>query len=180
LKNAAIFHGTGGNKDSFWHPWLKNELEGRGYKVWLPSLPNPDIADLKEWLPFVLDNGEYNKETVLVGHSSGAPLILSILENIETPIKQVILVGGYCEQLSAHKSLTLQEKYDWNKIRRNCKEFIFINSDDDPWGCNDTHGRKMFDKLGGAQIILHRQGHMGSEKFNQPYKKFPLLLKLID
>lgn len=180
MRNAAIFHGTGGNKDSFWHPWLKKELVKRGYEVWLPSLPNPDIADLKEWLPFVLQNGKYDEETVLVGHSSGAPLILSILENIKNPIKQAILVSGYHEQLSSHKSLTLQEKYDWNKIKSSCMDFIFINSDDDPWGCNDKYGRKMFDKLGGTQIILHGQGHIGSEKFNQPYRQFPLLAKLID
>jgi hypothetical protein len=36
----------------------------------------------------------------------------------------------------------------------------------------------MFDNLGGMQIVLH-EGHMGSTYYNQPYKEFPLLLKLI-
>ena len=34
--------------------------------------------------------------------------------------------------------------------------------------------------LGGTLIIRHGEGHMGSSKFNQPYKEFPLLTKLID
>jgi hypothetical protein len=36
----------------------------------------------------------------------------------------------------------------------------------------------MFDKLGGTQIIRN-DGHFGSERFNQPYKEFPLLAKLV-
>lgn len=58
-------------------------------------------------------------------------------------------------------------------------EIIFINSDNDPWGCDDKQGRKMFDKLGGTLIIRH-DGHMGSEKFNQPYREFPLVVKLVE
>ncbi|KKR31773.1 MAG: hypothetical protein UT64_C0051G0004 [Candidatus Falkowbacteria bacterium GW2011_GWF2_39_8] len=37
----------------------------------------------------------------------------------------------------------------------------------------------MFEQLGGMQIVLHGEGHMGSDKFNQPYKKFHLLEKLL-
>lgn len=37
----------------------------------------------------------------------------------------------------------------------------------------------MLDHLGGMQIIKHGEGHMGSDKFKQPYKEFPLLIKLI-
>jgi hypothetical protein len=37
----------------------------------------------------------------------------------------------------------------------------------------------MFDHLGGTLIVRHGEGHMGSDSFNQPYKEFPLLEKLI-
>ncbi len=56
---------------------------------------------------------------------------------------------------------------------------MFIHSDNDPWGCSEKQGKEMFDKLGGTLIIKHGEGHMGSDSFNQPYKKFPLLVKLI-
>ena len=32
----------------------------------------------------------------------------------------------------------------------------------------------------GKLIIMKGEGHMGSDKFRQPYKEFPFLLKLID
>jgi predicted alpha/beta hydrolase family esterase len=93
-----------------------------------------------------------------------------------------ILVAGYARQKGERKvpELILQDDYDWKKIKKNVKEIIFINSDNDPWGCNDIEGRYMFDHLGGTQIILHGEGHMGSDTFKQPYKEFPLLVKLIE
>ncbi len=117
----------------------------------------------------------------MIGHSAGVPLILSILEHINTVIRQAILVAGFFEDLHVgdHEPI-LQKQYDWDKIKKHAKEFVFINSDNDPWGCDDKAGRRMFDKLGGTLIVPHGEGHFGSEKFNQPYKTFPLLLKFID
>lgn len=181
MKNAAIFHGTSGTPNSFWIPWLKKELEKNGYKVWVPQLPQPDIPNLKIQLPFVLNNGTFNEDTVLVGHSAGNPLILSILNNIDVKIKGVVQVAGFCENLTeVDKDLILQKKYNWKKMKKNVENIFFINSDNDPWGCNDIQGRKMFDKLGGNLIIRHGEGHMGPDMFNQPYKEFPLLLKIIE
>lgn len=180
MKNATILHCWGGRPESFWYPYVKENLEKKNYRVWLPLLPNTNNPKLKEQLPFVLDNGEFNKETVLIGHSSGCPLILSILENIDVKIKQAILVAGFFEKLGDDIVDMIQEKYNWKKIKQNVEDIIFINSDDDPWKCDDKQGKKMFDKLGGKQIILHGEGHMGSDSFDQPYREFPLLVKLID
>ncbi len=56
---------------------------------------------------------------------------------------------------------------------------VVINSDNDPWKCDDKQGKIMADNTGGKLIVLH-EGHMGSLKFDQPYKEFPLLIDLID
>ena len=179
MKNASIFHGTGGAPSHFWFPYLKNKLQNDGYKVWLPQLPNTDSPDIKEWLPFALNQSSYDKNTVLIGHSAGCPLILSILENIDVTIHQAILVAGFTKSLDSNPEPILQENYDWEKVKAHCNKFYFINSDNDPWGCDDVAGRSMFDHLGGELLIRHGEGHMGSDKFNQPYKSFPLLYHLI-
>lgn len=180
MKNAIILHGTGDEPTDFWFPYLKDGLEKRGYEVWLPSLPNPEYPNLEEWIPFLLEGGKFSEETIIIGHSAGAQIILSLLENIEVKIKQAILVSGYAKALrKAADSEKNVDEYAWEAIRPKSEQFIFINSDNDPWTCDDTQGRIMFDKLGGMQIILH-EGHMGSNYHKQPYKEFPLLLKLID
>src|SRR5687767_7911443 len=99
MKNAIILHGTGTKANEFWFPWLKENLEKRGYQVWLPQLPNDDYPNLKEWLPFILENGKFSEETVLIGHSAGSQVILSVLENLEASVKQAILVSGYAKVL---------------------------------------------------------------------------------
>lgn len=56
----------------------------------------------------------------------------------------------------------------------------YVKSDNDPWSCDDKQGKRMFDKLGGTLIVRHDEGHMGSDSFNQPYKEFPLIIKLVE
>lgn len=126
----------------------------------------------------MLTNGKFFEETIIIGHSTEASLILSILENIDKKIKQAILVSGYAQPLPEKEGLKREGKFNWSVIREHLQDIIFINSDNDPWGCDDKQGRIMFDNLGGTLIIKH-EGHMGSTTYNQPYREFPLLLKLI-
>lgn len=186
MKNAILLQGAGETQESFWLPYLKIELEKRGYEVWLPQLPGIDNPKLKEILPFVLKNGNFDKDTVIVAHSAGVPITFSVLENTKTKIKKAVLVAGLTEPSTSDPDINkwqenfLQKAYDWQKIKSNCQEFVFVASVNDPWGCNDKQARKMFNELGGTLIINDDQGHMGSDKFKQPYKKFPLLVKLVD
>jgi predicted alpha/beta hydrolase family esterase len=177
---ATLFHGTGCTPDSYWFPYIKKNLEERGYEVEVPVLPNAENPSLADWLPVAL-KGSYDEDTILIGHSSGSALILSLLENIQTPVHQAVLVAGFFEPLDEGKPEPMvQETYDWEKIKSNCRSFVFINSDNDPWGCTDAVGKYLVEKLGGVLVVPHGEGHMGSTSFNQPYKEFPLLLKLID
>lgn len=181
MNNAIILHGTGCTPNSYWLGGIAVYLEKKGYEVWAPQLPDPDTPNLKKWLPLVLKRGKFNKNTILIGHSAGCPLILSILEKIGTPINKAILVAGYWRMIDKDDNpLILQKNYDWKKIKTNVKDIIFINSSDDPWGCDHKQGMEMFEKLGGTLIVREGEGHMGSDTFKQPYKKFPLLEKLLD
>jgi len=180
MKNAIILHGTGDKNTDFWFPYLKEKLEEKGFEVWLPQLPNAEKPNLQDWLGFVLENGKFNEDTVLIGHSAGAQLILSILEKIQNPVKQAILVSGYAKALPANPDAKKNTRnFNWEKIKDKSRQFIFINSDNDPWTCDDKQGRIMLDHLGGTQIIKHGEGHMGSTTYHQPYREFPLLVQLI-
>lgn len=161
---------------------IASYLAKKGYKVYAPQLPDPDKPDLKKWLPLVLKDGKFNKGTLIIGHSAGGPLILSILENIKVKVDKAILVAGFGRKLRGDKKLQLiqQTNYDWKKIKSHVKDIIFINSSDDPWTIDHNEGLYLFNKLGGTLIVREGEGHMGSDTFKQPYKKFELLEKLID
>jgi len=180
MKNAIILHAMGDTPNNFWYPWLKTRLEERGYSVWVPQLPDTNNPQISVQVPFVMQQGTFTEETVLIGHSAGAALILSILEELDIKIAQAILVGGFSYYPGGDG--VLKPAYNWEKIQNATKEFFIINSDNDPYGHDDIRGRVMFEMLnmpGSVQMILRGQGHMGTEEFNQAYPEFPLLLRLI-
>jgi len=88
MKNAIILQGAGETQKSFWLPYVKKELEKRGHEVWLPQLSGIDNPQLKKILPFVLKNGKFTKNTVIITHSAGCPITLSVLENISTKLSR--------------------------------------------------------------------------------------------
>ena len=182
MKNAIILHGISSKPSDFWFPYVGEQLRLRGYDVWTPSLPQPDAPDIAVAVPFLLQSGTFTPETIIIGHSSGASLILSLLEQLSAPIACAILVAGFVERGGKRPDDAVKpsvDAYDWPKMRGNAHRFYFIHSVNDPWGCDVTQGRIMFDRLGGTMITNH-DGHMGSQYYSQPYREFPLLIGLVD
>jgi uncharacterized protein len=178
-KRAILFHGTDETPDSYWYPWLAEQLRSRSYEVEIPHYPDINHTPIEQFLPHVLSNHTFTESTVLIGHSAGGPLLLSILENIQVVVPQALLVAGYAQTKPGREaSAVLQAHYDWDKIKQHVKDIVFINSVEDPWGCDAEQGRYMFDQLGGTQIIRN-EGHFGSATNNQPYPTFELLNGLI-
>lgn len=174
-RKAIIFHGTAAHPDVVWLPWLRNRLTERGYAVEGPHYPSLNLEPIATFLPKVLANHTFDANTVLIGHSGGAALLLAILEHINTKVDQAILVAGYCT--NTEDNPVLQDDYDWAAIRASVRDLYFINSREDPYGCDDKQGRAMFEKLGGTQIVRD-DGHFGD--IDQPYESFELLDRLID
>ncbi|WP_127501511.1 RBBP9/YdeN family alpha/beta hydrolase [Actinoplanes solisilvae] len=172
--NAIIFHGTGGSPDVAWYPWLAARLRRRGFDVEVPSYPGVNVEPIADFLPAVVKAHHFDEDTVLVGHSGGAALLLALLEHVR--VGQAILVAGYCTPPNTSDEPVLQDSYDWEAIRANAGDLYFVNSRNDPYGCDEHQGRAMFDRLGGTQIVRD-DGHFGD--WNQVYDEFPLLDRLI-
>jgi predicted alpha/beta hydrolase family esterase len=181
MKNAILLHGTGGSdKDYFWFADTKKFLESKGYEVWWPLLPNTESPNLVETRSFIEQNlPAINEETVIIGHSSACPLILHMLQFSKVKVRQVVLVSGYYVPQANGSSSMLPKSFDWELIKSKADEIVLINSDNDPWGCDDKQARPVSEKLGAKFVFAERQGHMGSGTYNQPYREFPLLKELI-
>jgi predicted alpha/beta hydrolase family esterase len=174
-RKAIIFHGTGGRPEYCWYPWLGQRLTERGYAVELPHYPGLNIEPIATFLPKVLASHDFDEHPVRARHSGGAALLLAVLERIDATVSQAILVAGYCTQPNTEDEPVLQGDYDWAAIKAHVRELYFINSRHDPYGCDDTQGRSMFERLGGTQIVRD-DGHFGGD---QPYETFELLDRLI-
>jgi predicted alpha/beta hydrolase family esterase len=147
-KRAFIIHGYQGYPEEAWQPWLKAELEKRGWAVWLPAMPRPDHPVMAEWIG-LLDRlvGEPDDQTVLVGHSLGVQVVLRYLERIAAKgqaVRKIVLIAGAfpsgmtAEQADARTGgdavlrpwLTLG--VDGEKVNRATGACTVILSDNDP------------------------------------------------
>lgn len=182
MANIIIIHGAYGSPGENWFPWLRKELEKKGHKVFVPAFPTPRDQELGEWLKaFEPYMKHLNWETVLVGHSLGPAFILNLLERIGKPVRGAVLVAGFTGKLGLEEfdqlNRTFAERpFDWGKIKQNCRKFVVINSDDDPYVPLEK-GKLLADRLGTELIVVKNGGHL-NEKAG--YKEFHLVLEKIE
>ena len=178
MSQVIIFHGTDCKPDDFWYQWAQSKLSDIGHNVILHHHSKINKVPLLEFIPEVMNTYNFTADTILIGHSAGVPLILSILERLDNPIRQAILVAGFSNKLEENvDEPILQSNYDWNKIKNSANEFVTFNSPNDPWGCDEKQGAKLFKELGGT-LVIRNDGHFGSSK-DPGFKEFPLLLKFV-
>lgn len=186
MKNALILHGAGNNSQGNWFPWLKKELEKKGYKVFSPDLPNANNPRTKEWLK-AIRGWNLDEQSVIIGHSSGGTIILRILEQLSPSIKinKAILIAAPLDKGSIPEYWPLKEhiaqgSFDWHKIKNSAKEFILIYSDNDPYDCGKRHGEEIQRQIDGRLIIKKGQGHFNLEVTGKDYHQFPELIDFVD
>ncbi|MEV7973778.1 alpha/beta fold hydrolase [Cellulomonas sp. NPDC089187] len=173
---AVIVHGTGGHPDVIWYPWLADRLAARGWTVSRPHFPELNVTPVAEFLPSALERMAIDADTVLIGHSGGAALLLAVLEAIEVRVPQAVLVAGYATPPNASPEPVLRASYDWERIAAHVDDLVLINSVTDPYGCDWRQGMAIRDRVGGT-LVVRDDGHFGDA--GQPYDEFPLLDRLI-
>lgn len=183
MKQALILHGTDASPSHNWFTWLKEQLEADGYTVWLPQLPNSVMPSTRTYNEFLISNADFafNEETILIGHSSGAVEILSLLQHLpeDAKIGAAYLVSAFKDDLG-WESLTrlFEEPFDFSKIKTKAGKFVFLHSDNDSYVPLEQ-ARYLSEQVGGELIIKTGQGHFNTE-LSESYKEFPLLLHIIE
>jgi len=180
MNNAFIIHGAYGKPNENWIPWLKQELEGNGYKVTVPAFPTPDGQNYDNWMqitePYLTD---FNEETVLIGHSIGASFTLAVLEKLNVKIKKTVLVSGFVGPLGLELdeiNKTIAERVlDWDKVRANSTEFVVFHGNDDQY-VPDSKAEELGELLGVEPVFVQEGGHLNEAA---GFTEFPLLLSKI-
>jgi serine hydrolase len=144
-KRVFIIHGWEGYPKECWFPWLKKELEMKGFRVHVPSMPDAATPKIGAWVSFLKKKvGVPDAETFFVGHSIGCQTILRYLESLPSHVKVggVVLVAGWVhltpaaiEDRSSKKIAKpwLETLIGWKKVLPHTKRFVAIFSDDDPY-----------------------------------------------
>jgi hypothetical protein len=172
VKKAYIVHGWGGNSKSEWFPWLKKELELKGFETVVFDMPETENPKIETWVKYLEDNIQnLNEETILIGHSIGCQTILRYLEKLPENIKvrKIILVAPWYtlfnleeEDLPIAKPW-LETPIDEKKVSGHIIEkIICIFSDNDPYV--SAENQKIFSEKYNAEIIIeHSKGHFSED-----------------
>ena len=182
MKNALILHGTDADHTANWFPWLDEELTGLGYKVWTPDLPKADKPSIERYNNFILGSDwQFNEQSILIGHSSGAVEILGLLNDPRLPnnlkLKACFLVGAFKGSLGWDSLTGMVADFNYNLIKSRSKELVFIHSNNDPH-CPIEDARDLCKQLEGKFIELKDMGHF-SGSTTPKLTEFPQLLEII-
>ena len=182
MSNIFIFHGTEGYPEENWFPWLKQELEKKGYKVFVPQFPSPPVvpAKIAEWFD-VLKNYKSNidENTVFIGHSLGGIFTLRILEKLTHPVKAVFFVGTPIG-VQPIKNYSRDNGFSgfsfaWELIKKKADDFVVFQSDDDPY-VGLENGKELSKNLGIQLSFVPNAGHFNKKA---GYTKFEALLEKV-
>ena len=178
-------HGWGADSSADWFPWLKRQLEKRGFEVFVPDMPDTENPRIKEWVSYLGKLiGGADKNTYLIGHSIGGQTIMRYLERL-APNEKIggsVFVAGwfYLDNLKEEEKPIakpwLETPINFKKINRACDKFIVFLSDNDPFGALEKNKKIFEEKLGAKVIIEHNKGHLGGD---DDFTKLPSVLQAV-
>lgn len=187
MKKAYIVHGWDGYPEEGWFPWLKKELEAKGFEVVVPHLPNPGEPRIAAWVPKLKEvAGIPDEETYFIGHSMGCQTIVRYLEELpeEITIGGAVFVAGFLRGLKdledddvvqsvANEWLTAPINLE--AVRLRMPKSVAIFSDNDPYVPLDNK-IEFEEKLGSKIVVEHAMGHFSGSTGTE---KLPSVLKAV-
>ena len=186
-KRVFIIHGWDGYPEEGWFPWLKKELETKGFAVFVPQLPKPDEPRINNWVPKLKEIvGIPDEQTYFIGHSMGCQTIARYLETLpeNEKIGGVVFVAGYFKRLTnlEDDEVVSSVAQEWlttplnlERVKARLKTSVAIFSDNDPYVPLDNKD-DFLNALGSKIVIEHGQGHFSG---STGIKELPAALQTV-
>ncbi|TSC70572.1 MAG: hypothetical protein CEO12_293 [Parcubacteria group bacterium Gr01-1014_46] len=167
MKRVFVIHRWSGGSNDDWRPWLKVELEKRGYQVIVPEMPDTEVPNIDKWVNKLIEVvGLSDSQTYFVGHSIGCQAILRYLEKTNSIVGGAVFVSGWFnlnnledEEIREIAKPWIKTPIDLEKVKRVLPKSTLIISDNDPYGFFEENKNK-FLEIGSKIVVLHNAGHI--------------------
>ncbi|MDQ5886012.1 MAG: hypothetical protein QG628_409 [Patescibacteria group bacterium] len=178
MKRVFIVHGWDGSPSEGWFPWLKSELEKRGYAAQVPAMPDSGNPKIEAWVGALAQLvGKPDGNTYFIGHSIGCQAILRYLSTLPkgSVVGGAVFVSGWftldlsksehgLEEAMKVASPWLQTTIDTDAIRKVLKRSAALFSGTDVWV--PIENKAMFESRLGSEtkvVACGGQGHFSGD-----------------
>ena len=181
-KRVIIVHRWDGEPDGDWYPWLRDELETKGFKVTIPAMPDPSEPNIDAWVSHLRKIvGQLDEDTYFVGHSIGCQTIMRYLETSNTKIGGMIFVAGWFHLRNLENAEVEEIARPWltapinfPKIKERANKVTVFLSSNDPFDCSKENEIGFKELLGARVFIETNLGHFTAD---DGVRKIPAVLK---
>jgi len=166
-----IVHGWGDKPGDHWMPWLKEQLELKGFTVAAPAMPHTEAPVMGEWVSRLnREVGAAAEAVYFIGHSVGCQTIIRYVEQL--PAGGTVRGATFVAPWFALTNLSAEDEpiakpwidtpIDFARVRGRMPELTAYFSDDDPYVPVDN--QSLFEqRLGADTHLLKGLKHMGVE-----------------
>lgn len=184
MKRAFIVHRWDGNPRGDWYPWLKKELENKGFQVIVPAMPNTSEPEMESWVSYLNQIvGKADNQTYFISHSIGCQTIMRYIGNLpeNTKIGGAVFVAGWLKlgnleskEVEEIAKPWLETPINFSKFKKTCNKLTVVLSDNDPYNFVSENSKIFKDIFGAKVIIENRRGHFTEGDVG---KSLPVVLK---
>ena len=171
MTRVFIVHGWGDKPADHWMPWLKGQLELKGFTVAAPAMPHTEAPVMGEWVSRLnREVGAAAEAVYFIGHSVGCQTIIRYVEQL--PAGGTVRGATFVAPWFALTNLSAEDEpiakpwidtpIDFARVRGRMPELTAYFSDDDPYVPVDN--QSLFEqRLGADTHLLKGLKHMGVE-----------------
>lgn len=194
----VIFHGSFGNPEENWFPWLKEELEKLGQDVLSPQFPVDtwenitelgedhlsELQNLTNWTTAfeeeVLPKLKHDLPLCFVGHSLAPVFILHMVDKHNLQLDSAMFVAPFLQhlgrawQIDTVNSSFYKTDFDFEKLKKLIPLSYAFISDNDPYVPKDK-AYEFVEKIGSQLVLIENGGHFNN---SAGFTTFPQLLDL--
>ncbi len=140
MKTAIIIHGMPDKEEYYdvnrpassnchWLPWLQKQLALKDILAQTPEMPVPYNPEYNAWKN-TLEQFPLNEETILVGHSCGAGLIVRYLSENNIKVGKVVLVAPWLDPETYLNTGMFKFEIDPSIVSKTKSITVFASSND--------------------------------------------------